>query len=64
MKIVLAGGSGLIGQKVTEVFTRGGSPNCCLTRKNMTNDQNTSYVKWLKEGLLPENEIGNADAFH
>lgn len=63
MKIVLAGGSGLIGQKVTEVLQEAGHQIIVLTRKNMTNDQNTSYVKWLHEGLSPEDEIGFADAF-
>ena len=63
MKIVLAGGSGLVGQKVTEVLQGAGHQIVVLTRKNMTNDQNTSYVKWLHEGLSPEVEIGYADAF-
>ena len=63
MKIVLAGGSGLIGKIVTEVLQDAGHQIIVLTRKNMTNDQNTSYVKWLHEGLSPEEEIGYADAF-
>ena len=63
MKIVLAGGSGLIGQKVTEVLQAAGHQIIVLTRKNMINNKNTAYVKWLYEGLSPEDEIGFADAF-
>jgi uncharacterized protein len=63
MKIVLAGGSGLIGQKVTEVFREAGHQVVVLTRKNMMDDQHISYVEWLHEGLVPEEAIGYADAF-
>lgn len=63
MKIVLAGGSGLIGQKVTEVFRKAGHQVVVLTRKNMMDDQHISYVEWLHEGLVPEDAIGYADAF-
>ncbi|WP_210471591.1 TIGR01777 family oxidoreductase [Sporosarcina sp. 6E9] len=60
MKIVLAGGSGLIGQKVTEVLQEAGHQVVILTRKNVMDDQ---HVEWLSEGLLPEDAIGYADAF-
>ena len=63
MKIVLAGGSGLIGQKVTEVLLKAGHQVVILTRKNMMDDQSVSYVKWLHEGLSPEDSIGDVDAF-
>ncbi|WP_343035093.1 TIGR01777 family oxidoreductase [Sporosarcina jiandibaonis] len=63
MRIVLAGGSGLIGRKITEVLQRAGHQVVVLTRKSATNDQNISYVKWLHEGLFPEKEIAYADAF-
>lgn len=63
MKIVIAGGSGFIGQKLTEALLSEGHQIVILSRKTKPSDGNVSYVKWLEEGASPEKEIGFADVF-
>ena len=63
MKVVIAGGSGFIGQKLMEILHGEGHEMIILTRKTKQADGNVTYVKWLEEGSSPENEIGRADAF-
>ncbi|EKN67587.1 NAD dependent epimerase family protein [Neobacillus bataviensis LMG 21833] len=63
MKIVIAGGSGFIGKKLTFVLLENGHKIIILTRNDQQSLRNVSYVKWLEEGTLPEKEIKNADEF-
>lgn len=63
MKIVIAGGSGFIGKKLTEFLLKEGHTIIILTRKNQRPSRDVSYVKWLEESTAPENEIKNADVF-
>lgn len=63
MKIVIAGGSGFIGQKLTNALIDDGHEIIILTRKDMPSTRNISYVKWLEEGTTSESQIGNADVF-
>src|SRR3954467_10842635 len=63
MKIVIAGGSGFIGRKLTDILKGEGHEIIILTRKTKRAEGNIQYVKWLEEGSSPENEIGSADAF-
>lgn len=63
MKIVIAGGTGFIGQKLTELLVDEGHNIIMLTRKVMKSTMNVSYVKWLVDGASPENEISSADVF-
>ena len=63
MKIVIAGGSGFIGQKLIERFLAEGHDMIILTRNPMQSDGRVKYVKWLQEGITPEDEIGSADVF-
>jgi uncharacterized protein (TIGR01777 family) len=62
MKIVIAGGSGFIGRKLTDILLDKGHQVVILTRKNFPAKPKLNYVKWLQEGDAPENEIGKADA--
>ncbi|WP_040208864.1 TIGR01777 family oxidoreductase [Neobacillus jeddahensis] len=62
MKIVIAGGSGFIGQKLTEFLLDEGHDVVILTRKAQNSLGKLSYVKWLEEGTSPENGVRNADA--
>jgi uncharacterized protein len=63
MKIVIAGGSGFIGQTLTQLLLAGGHSVVILTRKERKSSGKLEYVRWLDEGVSPEKEIGNADAF-
>lgn len=63
MKVVIAGGTGFIGQKVTESLLERGHDITILTRKNRPNEKNITYVQWLTEGSNPAEVIHSADAF-
>ena len=63
MKFVIAGGSGFIGQKLQKLLLDEGHEIMILSRKPRKSGGNVTYVEWLEEGTLPENEIGSADAF-
>lgn len=63
MKIVIAGGTGFIGQKLTELLVDEGHNIIMLTRKDMKSSKNISFVKWLVDGSSPEIEISSADVF-
>ena len=63
MKIVIAGGSGLIGQKLTEVLLEAGHEIVILSRNAKASEGKVSYVKWLQDGIFPEKEIVHTDAF-
>jgi uncharacterized protein (TIGR01777 family) len=63
MKLVIAGGSGLIGRKVTDLLLEKGHQVVILTRSDRPSNTKIKYVKWLQEGAAPEKEIEKADAF-
>lgn len=63
MKIVIAGGSGFVGQVLVEILQDGGHEIIILSRSAKSAKKNTTYVKWLGDGDIPENEIEYADAF-
>jgi uncharacterized protein len=63
MKIVIAGGSGFIGQTLTQFLLSEGHSVVILTRKERKSSGKIEYVRWLDEGVSPEKEIGSADAF-
>jgi uncharacterized protein len=63
MKIVIAGGSGFIGQKLIEIFLADDHDMIILTRNRMPSNGRVKYVTWLQEGITPEDEIGSADVF-
>jgi len=63
MKIVIAGGSGFVGQKLTENLLNEGHEIIILSRKASKIEDKVKYVEWLQEDTSPENEIVAADAF-
>ncbi|SDY16120.1 TIGR01777 family oxidoreductase [Salimicrobium album] len=64
MNIVIAGGTGFVGQHLTEHFTSKGDHVSILTRhpENHEDGENVRYVGWLKEEYAPENQLQNVDA--
>lgn len=63
MKIVIAGGSGLIGKKLVELFETAGHEIIILSRHAKPDEGNVSYVKWLADDTFPEIKINHADVF-
>jgi uncharacterized protein (TIGR01777 family) len=62
MKIVIAGGSGFIGNKLTDELMREGHQVIHLTRKVKNLPTGVSSIQWLKEGAVPEKELVKVDA--
>ncbi|MDQ1002533.1 uncharacterized protein (TIGR01777 family) [Neobacillus niacini] len=63
MRIVIAGGSGFIGKKLTDMLLSEGHNVVILTRGDREFSEKVQYVRWLEKGTSPEKEIRNADAF-
>jgi len=64
MKIAIAGGSGLIGDAITERLMSEGHHVYILTRNlNKVTKQGVTYVKWLDSNSAPENELDGIDVF-
>lgn len=63
MKIVIAGGSGFIGTKLTESLLKAGHNIIILSRHKRANEGPITYVQWLHEDASPENDIDDADIF-
>ena len=63
MRVVLAGGSGFVGQKITELLMKEGHEVVILSRKEKPAEPGIQYVTWLTKDSAPEESIGSADAF-
>ncbi|GAA0302302.1 hypothetical protein GGQ92_002318 [Gracilibacillus halotolerans] len=62
MRIVIAGGSGFIGEKLSNLLVKEGHKVIILTRKERDKSEGITYVRWLSEGTTPEKELENIDA--
>lgn len=62
MKIIIAGGTGFIGQKLTDLLLSKGHEIVILTRTIRKNSGNITYIQWLGDNTAPEHEIKHADA--
>lgn len=62
MKIIIAGGTGFIGQKLTDLLLSKGHQVVILTRKVKEPSGNVTYIPWLGDHASPEHEIEHADA--
>lgn len=63
MRVVIAGGSGFVGQEITALLLKEGHEVVILSRKKRLDEPGIQYVTWLTDGSSPESEIGSADAF-
>jgi uncharacterized protein len=63
MKIVIAGGTGFIGKKLTDLLLAEGHTVVILTRGVREPSGEVQFVKWLEKGASPEKELRHADAF-
>lgn len=65
MKIAIAGGSGLIGTKLTDYFVSKGHSVFILTRDatNKPVKDHVHYIEWLKDGTKPELDLEGIEAF-
>ena len=61
VKVVIAGGTGFIGKKLTEMLVEKGHEVLILTRKKRKPAGKVTYITWFDGS--PETEIGHADAF-
>lgn len=62
MKIVLAGGSGFVGQALAKHLLNDKHEIIILTRKSSYREGPIKYVQWLRNGSTPEKELGAIDA--
>ncbi len=64
MKVAITGGTGFIGQVVTNELIANGHQVFILTRNkaNKQEKEQLYFVEWLKEGSFPEKELDGIDA--
>ncbi|MFB1052138.1 TIGR01777 family oxidoreductase [Paraliobacillus sp. JSM ZJ581] len=64
MNIVIAGGTGFVGSRLTEVLINQGHHVFILTRspEKFSNQANVTYVGWLNEGDQPEKVLQDCEA--
>ncbi len=63
MKIVIAGGSGFVGQELSRILLEASHEVIILTRHESKTINGIHYIQWLQPNSKTELEIGNADAF-
>lgn len=63
MKIVIAGGTGFVGNKLVKLLQNDGHEIVILTRGSSKHESGIDYVQWLQDGSRPETELGEVDAF-
>lgn len=63
MNIVIARGSGFIGQKLSEYLINKGHHISILARHKTDNTNRTKQIQWLADGAQPEIDVGHIDVF-
>ncbi|MEH7109954.1 TIGR01777 family oxidoreductase [Bacillus sp. JJ1764] len=63
MRIVIAGGTGFIGEKLVKNLLKEGHHVTVLTRRGQVSSENVAYVQWLSPNATPEKDIITADVF-
>ncbi len=62
MKIAIAGGSGFVGQYITDELVREGHEVLILTRKKKPAQPSVTYIQWMNEEDAPELELEGINA--
>lgn len=63
MKVAIAGGTGLVGRRLSKLLLEAGHEVIILTRDEQQTNNNIHYVQWLKDDATPELYVENVDAF-
>ncbi|MEK4387387.1 TIGR01777 family oxidoreductase [Solibacillus sp. FSL W7-1464] len=63
MKVAIAGGTGMVGRRLSKLLLEQGHEVIVLTRGKQHTENNILYVQWLKDGATPEHHVENTDAF-
>ncbi|UOQ46524.1 TIGR01777 family oxidoreductase [Halobacillus salinarum] len=65
MKIAIAGGTGFVGSRLSQLFTQEGHHVYILTRspEKHKDSNKITHLGWLKDDFHPEDELGEIDAF-
>lgn len=64
MKIVISGGTGLVGKRLQTLFKKQQAEIIILTTSNDQKDEDgIRYIEWMKDGMPPTEPLENADAF-
>lgn len=64
MKILISGGTGFVGQKITQLLRENNHEIYILTRSTDSHDdsEDVHYIEWLTDGAVPENNLTDIDA--
>lgn len=63
VNILISGGTGFIGNKLSNLLLEEGHNVFILTRGEAKVEDGITYVKWLKDGAKPEHHLPKIDAF-
>lgn len=63
MKVAIAGGTGMVGRRLSKLLLEKGHEVIILTRGEQQVKNNIHYVQWLNDDSTPELFMGNTDAF-
>ncbi|MGP1910089.1 TIGR01777 family oxidoreductase [Metabacillus sp. JX24] len=64
MKIAIAGGTGFVGNELTDYLAENGNEVLILTRSKKESDKSgVRFVEWMTDGAAPEKELEGIDAF-
>ena len=63
MKVAIAGGTGMVGRRLSKLLLEQGHEVIILTRGEQQTKNNIRYVQWLNDDSKPELYVDNTDAF-